>query len=84
MRDSDVVDQPLYQHVGRIGNLLLLPMPLNAEAAAFPFAQKVKIYQKHNLRMILEVTEKQDWTIAEIELREAKIAAFAGKRWSDI
>ena len=76
--------QPIPQHVGRIGNLLLLPGALNGEATTRPFGEKKSIYKKHNLRLIQEVLGKKDWTLLEIEEREARISRWAEQRWSDI
>ena len=84
MRDLDGVEQPLEPNVGRIGNLLLLPMPLNQEAEAAAFAEKKKVYEKHNLRMVQEVSKESEWTLAQIQNREARIAEFANTRWADI
>jgi hypothetical protein len=81
---DDVTSQPVERNVGRIGNLLLLPVPLNQEAQNFAFSEKKAIYEKHNLRMVQEVCKQRDWTLAEIERREAKIAAWARTRWSDL
>lgn len=75
---------PVSEAVGRIGNLLLLPVVLNSEARASGFTRKKEIYPKHHLRMIREVDEQPDWTIAQIEEREARIVAWAGTRWADI
>ena len=57
---------------------------MNSEANADSFDEKKKIYAKHNLRMIKEVVEEQDWTLASIERREAVIAAWARVRWADV
>lgn len=84
MRDANGRDQPLEANVGRIGNLLLLPTPLNSEAINRRFEEKKEIYQKHNLRMVQEVCAKADWTLAQIEERERKIADWALTRWRDI
>ena len=84
MHRADGVQEPIEHHVGRIGNLLLLPSLLNSEAQARPIDEKKKIYGKHNLRMIGEVTCQADWTLASIEAREAKITTWAKNRWADV
>jgi hypothetical protein len=84
MRTSDGQDQPLHPNVGRIGNLLLLPLPLNQQAQNLPFNKKKAIYAKHNLRMVQEVNQESDWTLSQIEQRESRIAEWAKTRWSDI
>jgi uncharacterized protein DUF1524 len=76
--------QPLEPNVGRIGNLLLLPAQLNQEAQNFRFDKKKEIYSKHNLRMVQEVCQEGDWTLSEIERREARIVAWAKTRWCDV
>lgn len=77
-------DQPLEPNVGRIGNLLLLPLRLNQEVQDSAFERKREIYARHNLRMVQEVCREGNWTLAEIESREARIVAWATKRWCDI
>lgn len=84
MRRKNQPKQAVAQHVGRIGNLLLLPQTLNQQAKTKPFAEKKAIYKKHNLRMIKEVCEQPDWTLDQIDSREAKIVKWAKKRWADL
>ena len=71
-------------HVNRIGNLLLLPQPLNSQAQARPFAEKTKLYEQHHLRMIDEVCAAGDWTFDSIDEREETLASWAAKRWDDV
>jgi Protein of unknown function DUF262/Protein of unknown function (DUF1524) len=73
-----------WSHIGLIGNLLLLPIQLNQQAQNFPFEQKKKIYEKHNLRMVQEVCRETNWTGVEIEARQARILAWAKIRWDDL
>jgi Protein of unknown function DUF262/Protein of unknown function (DUF1524) len=84
MHGEDGIEKAIQHHVGRIGNLLLLPNVLNAQAKNFPFNEKKKIYAKHNLRMVSEVDAEPDWTLASIERREAAITAWAKERWTDV
>jgi hypothetical protein len=84
MRSADGSTQPLEPHVGRIGNLLLLPIQLNQEAQNRPFDMKKETYAKHNLRMVQEVCKERDWTLSEIEARETRIVDWARTRWSDV
>lgn len=84
MRRQSGSEEALQQHVGRVGNLLLLPMPLNREAKTRPFSEKKGVYAKHNLRMVREVCDESIWTLAEIERREATIAEWAKRRWADL
>jgi hypothetical protein len=83
-RSQEESIQPLQPNVGRIGNLLLLPLMLNEEAQNFSFEKKKDIYSRHNLHMIREVCEQEDWTLSEIENREANIVAWARTRWCDV
>jgi hypothetical protein len=76
--------QRLEPNVGRIGNLLLLPLALNQEARDSSFEKKEETYAKHNLRMVQEVCGQSDWTLSEIESREDRIVAWAKTRWCDV
>jgi hypothetical protein len=84
MRSGAGLEQPICPNVGRIGNLMLLPIRLNQEAQVLSFDNKKEIYAKHNLRMVQAVCSENDWTLAEIEARETRIADWATSRWSDI
>jgi len=84
MHGEDEIEKPIQHHVGRIGNLLLLPIVINAEAKVRPFDEKKKIYDKHSLRMIKEISSEQDWTLASIDRREKIITAWAKTRWADL
>lgn len=81
---SDSEGRSKWSFVGMIGNLLLLPIPLNQEAQASGFAEKKAIYAKHNLRMVREVCRATDWTTSEIEARQERIVKWAQSRWSDV
>jgi len=74
----------LESNVGRIGNLILLPTSLNQECKVKSFDEKKKIYEKHHLRMIRDVCAERDWTLKQIEEREAKIIEWAKAQWADI
>ena len=84
MRRQGQPEENLAQHVGRIGNLLLLPLVRNQAAKTKPFAEKKLIYAKHNLRMIEQICKQTDWTLDQIDLREAEIVEWAKKRWADL
>lgn len=84
MRRPDGTIEAVENHVGRIGNLVLLPSALNSEAKARAFDNKKNIYEKHNLRMFREICDKPYWTLSEINDRDAKIASWAKVRWADI
>lgn len=76
--------QPIEDHVHRIGNLLLLPTPLNSEASRKSFAEKKVLYARHHLRQIDKVTSLEDWTLDSIEARENEIIEFVKTEWADI
>jgi len=61
-----------------------LPVSLNQQAKAKPFAEKKDIYKRHSLRMVQEVCVEADWTLAQIDGREDRILAWAGTQWSDL
>ena len=84
MRRAGGDDEPIPENVGRIGNLVLLPTVLNSEARSSGFDTKKKIYLKHSLRMIKEIGDQQDWTLAEIDQRDAQLVAWAKIRWADV
>jgi hypothetical protein len=71
-------------NINRIGNLILLPFILNAEARRRGFDEKKKIYARHNLRQIDDVTRLKDWNLAQIEDRERRIMSWARTAWSDL
>jgi hypothetical protein len=74
----------VHEHVGRIGNLILLPQLMNEEAKRKGFREKKVTYEKHNLRMVAEVIKNVDWTLSQIDDREAGIVDFARKAWGDL
>jgi hypothetical protein len=84
MRRGNGPEQAVEAHVGRIGNLLLLPIVLNQQAKVRPFLQKKVLYAKHHLRMIEEVCREPDWTLRQIESREKRIVEWARTRWCDL
>ena len=47
MVDEDGTEFEVSDEVGRIGNLILLPMELNNEVKRQGFAAKKKVYEKH-------------------------------------
>jgi hypothetical protein len=77
-------EEAIQHNVGRIGNLILLPTVLNSEAQARPFREKKELYARHQLRMISEITAREDWGLESINEREEIIANWAKNRWNDI
>jgi hypothetical protein len=84
MRRGRGKEKPIELNAGRIGNLLLLPITLNQESKIRPFPEKKEIYARHHLRMIDEVCDQNDWTLKQIEEREARILDWAKTQWADI
>jgi hypothetical protein len=84
MQNEEGEDVEIHPNVGRIGNLILLPSPLNSEAKTRPFPEKKKTYEKHHVRMIDEVLNRQDWDLSEIKSREKVLIEWAKTRWADI
>ena len=84
MRRGSGAGQPVEDHVGRIGNLMLLPKSLNSQARTKPFAAKKDLYRQHNLRSVQEVVQAPQWTLTEIEEREKRILEWAKRRWADV
>jgi hypothetical protein len=84
MRREGQPEEPVFQHVGRIGNLLLLPIKLGLQAGTKPFDDKKLLYEKHNLRMVKEVCSETDWTLDQIEARETRIIKWALTMWADL
>jgi len=84
MRRDGQPEQQVFHHVGRIGNLLLLPIKLNQQAKTKPFIDKKTLYEKHNLRMTKEVCRETDWTLDQIDARESRITNWALTRWADL
>jgi len=84
MKVQDQPEEPIQSNVGRIGNLILLPVVLNSEAKARPFKDKKTLYERHHLRMIGEIITEEDWGLEQIQEREKGIVAWAKDRWKDI
>ena len=84
MKQRGSAEEPIEKHIGRIGNLVLLPIALNQEAKTRSFQEKRELYKKHNLRMIQDVINESDWTLEEIAAREVRIANWAKTRWRDL
>jgi hypothetical protein len=77
--------QRIETHVHRIGNLILLPEPLNEEARRKGFSEKKNIYAKsEGLRMVTEIMKEKDWRQQEIEKRESRIIEWATTAWADL
>lgn len=70
--------------INSIGNLILLPMPLNNEAKRQGFLAKKNVYLKsEGLRMVQEITNHKNWSQSEIKEREEKILTWVANEWKD-
>lgn len=68
-----------------IGNLILLPQPLNNEAKRQGFIAKKGVYGKsEGLRIVQEVIKEDDWSQTEILAREKKILDWINLEWADM
>jgi hypothetical protein len=72
------------ENIHRIGNLILVPQPLNTEAQRQGFEQKKSIYSRIQLRMVTEICTNESWTTSKLEERESKIINWAKTAWSDV
>ena len=86
MVDAGGIKYEVEEEVGRIGNLLLLPIKLNMEARRQGFDLKKPVYEKHNLRMVREILDDNDlnWGFEAIVARENKIVEWAKTEWADL
>lgn len=84
MIDDEGEEWSVEDNVGRIGNLILLPITINAKAGRQPFKSKKTIYKDHNLRMIQDVLHETDWDLSQIQKRERRIMDWAINQWCDL
>ena len=68
----------------RLGNLVLLPKPLNSQASNDDFAIKREVYRTTGLAITDEIAAYQDWTLADIDQREQDLIAWAAMYWDDV
>lgn len=68
----------------RLGNLVLLPKPLNSQASNDDFAIKRGVYRTTGLAITDEIAAYQDWTLADIDQREQDLIAWAAMYWDDV
>jgi hypothetical protein len=69
--------------IHNLGNLMILPLEANSQAADLAFGAKAKIYADHRyLRQVAEVAVLADWTPQTLQDRETALADWAEKYWS--
>jgi hypothetical protein len=70
------------EYVGRIGNLTLLDRRLNQEAQNAAFAtKKAEFYAHSQLLLTRELLEKNAWSEAEVNARQARLCDLAINVW---
>lgn len=67
--------------VKRLGNLTLLATRLNVKAANAEFSEKRSHFAKSTINMTKDLCELTEWTPAEIDARQNKLADLAVKAW---
>jgi len=69
---------------GRIGNLTILSIPLNAAAKNGAFSTKQPVYAKSDILLTKELgdtTKYAKWTLTEFEQRTKELSTLAVKAW---
>lgn len=67
--------------VKRLGNLTLLSTRLNSKAANAGFEEKKKHLTKSAIQMTKDLCAFSQWTAAEIQTRQRRLAKLAVKAW---
>jgi uncharacterized protein with ParB-like and HNH nuclease domain len=76
-------EDELYEHVNRLGNLMLLPPKVNSQASNKSFKDKKMIYRNNNnLKLMNEIIQKNDWNLKALEKREEKLLEWAKVTWA--
>lgn len=65
----------------RIGNMALLKAKKNSDLHSAPFSAKRQTYAETPYEWTRQLAELDDWTVAEINNRQEKMAAVAPKIW---
>ena len=68
----------------RLGNLVLLPQPLNSQASNADFSTKHEVYRTTGLAITDEIAAYKDWTLTDIDQREEDLIAWAAMYWDDV
>jgi len=84
--DGKITSDSRYElMINCLGNLILLPLPLNNEAKRQGFIAKKGVYGKsEGLRIVQEILKEDDWSQAEILAREKKILDWINIEWADL
>ena len=68
----------------RLGNLMMLPPPLNSKLKDKAFAEKRKAYKDTGLLDAQGVAARRRWSKAAILEREKRILDWASQEWADV
>ena len=73
------------EHVHWLGNLLLLPPPLNSKLQDTTPKKKAGSYKETGMRIALEAAKQVEngWEKEDIQNREDELLAWAAKEWAD-
>ena len=90
--DGDSVWADALRHAGievqdvchRLGNLVLLPKPLNSQASNADFSTKREIYRTTGLAITDEIAAEAQWGLEQIEARENSLIEWAAEYWGDV
>jgi hypothetical protein len=74
-------DEYLKEHLNKIGNLTILTEPMNRDCESREFAFKKTVYQNSKFKITRDLCSISDWTQAEIDKRQAELAAIAARTW---
>ena len=68
----------------RLGNLVLLPKPLNSQASNSDFSVKRETYRQTGLAITDEIASHDSWGLEQIEARENELIEWAAEYWADV
>lgn len=77
----DVDEETHETYLWRLGNLMLLSGSINISISNKPFAEKKGRYADSKIEPNKEVSEVDQWGMAEIEERQKKLCALALQIW---
>ena len=72
-------------HIHWLGNLLLLPPPLNSKLGALKPSEKAKEYRKTGLHIATRAADQceRGWSMNKIKERESELLQWAQTEWAD-
>ena len=76
-------EEQYLEYVNRLGNLTLIEREKNKTAANASFSKKkAEAYSKSDLLLTNDLCSYSDWTVSEIQVRQADLAKAAIKIWA--